>query len=489
MMDTTLSPTLLPDPVLWSEGLLLSPQHLQQNDIYWHAQLRHRMSCITPHYWGVSRLTVDPSSLVTGNVAVTELACVLPDGLAVEFPGNYSMRTLDVDVGKLAKRDGKPVRVWLQLRKRGPAAARHDNAERRYDTLAGDTTHDENTGDGTIQVGRLQTVLALHADYATKAPLFPSGACPLFDVVRDPHGVLRIDAYHPPMLQAQASAFQNENGLQHKMEQLAQRVWFKMEELAGDRGEGNADDCEQAQAGPHLIAARYLSMALPPLEIAVHDPQAHPADLYRALAQLVGHVACIGGNPIPFKMKPYRHEDCMPQFQAAFDYVDAKLALINTAYECQQFVPIDIKGVGPVRFARALPADMDEVIVELKRRDGQSRQDLARWLHDARKVSESMIHAAQKSRMSANIHPLTEQEIRDRNLNPKAALFRIDNQKVPVEGKGHHDAFRPGQILLIHGVENNDMPAAIVLYRKKRMRHGMKPDAAQANPQTDGRHA
>jgi len=49
----------LPDAIQWSEGMMLSPQHLQQNDRYWHAHLRHRLQAVAPHYWGVLKLHVD----------------------------------------------------------------------------------------------------------------------------------------------------------------------------------------------------------------------------------------------------------------------------------------------------------------------------------------------------------------------------------------------------------------------------------------------
>lgn len=479
---------LLPDAVQWSEGLLLSPQHLQQNDIYWHEHLRHRLSRITPHYWGVSKLVIDRASLIKGIVAITELECVLPDGIAVEFPGNYAARTLDVEVGKPTGNDGRPVRVWLRVHERGAAAAALANADRRYDSLPGALTPDENTGDGDIQVGRLRTHITLYADDAARPAPTGCNACPLLEIVRDAQGHLRITGYHPPMLRQDASAFHDEQSLQHQLAQLTQKLWAKADELGGGHSDDKHEDEGPAasQMRQHLSAARSLATTLPQLEIAVAAKDTHPNELYRALAQVVGQVAGLGGNPVPLKMMPYLHDDCMPQFQAAFSYIEGKLALVNTDYECVRFARI-----GDAGFARWLQSGMHgEVIVELKPREGQSLVDMTRWLANASIASDKLIPLVQQRRLpGALVRPLSAQEIRERNLRPQAALFMIQNQKIEVDGKGLQDVFGPDLSLLIQGAANAHMPAAIILYRKKQRQLGRPPAPVQQTTAEDEVHA
>ena len=97
-MNMTPSPQL-PDAIQWSEGMLLSPQHFQQNDIFWHQHLRHRIAAQNPHYWGVLRLSV---SLIKEVISISTLECILPDGLAVEFPGKSPRLppgTLELPIG------------------------------------------------------------------------------------------------------------------------------------------------------------------------------------------------------------------------------------------------------------------------------------------------------------------------------------------------------------------------------------------------------
>ena len=52
----------LPEAIQWSEGMLLSPQHMQQNDIYWQRQFSHLFALMQPHGWGLADLAFDESA-------------------------------------------------------------------------------------------------------------------------------------------------------------------------------------------------------------------------------------------------------------------------------------------------------------------------------------------------------------------------------------------------------------------------------------------
>lgn len=82
---TTLS--TLPQPVCWFEGMMLSPQHFQQNHIYWERQLEFLTQSLQPYQWGILSMRVDESRLLEGVVEVTALRAIMPDGLLVDYDG------------------------------------------------------------------------------------------------------------------------------------------------------------------------------------------------------------------------------------------------------------------------------------------------------------------------------------------------------------------------------------------------------------------
>jgi len=458
----------LPDAVQWSEGMLLSPQHLQQHDLYWQAHQNHKLACITPHVHGVLRLSIDREALAKGMVRVTALECLLDDGHAALYPGNYKDLKLECEVAELCKKDGKPVKVWVALPRRGIDAAGMAASDRRYDLLPGEMISDENLDSGyQVSVVRMQANLRLIAG-KTLPPQYAS--CALLEVAMDAQGQFRLTSYHPPMLQTCASVYQDAPGmrqsLQAKLEELSAKLWSKLRELAANRSDDMPDDYSAlpSEVQRQMMVARGLAACLPQLEIAIASGYARPEEIYRALAQVVGQVAGIGADPVPLKMEAYTHEDCMPQFQRVLDYIDAKLRLVNTAYDFVEFARFGEGG-----FARRLPSDAEEeILIELKGREGQSLADLTRWLGEARIGSSALMSELQRRRLNgASVRPLSSAEIMQRNLHPHAALFSIRNGSIEIEGKGSVRMFGPDISLLIEGAPGSRMPAAIVLYQPK----------------------
>jgi type VI secretion system protein ImpJ len=68
-------------PVLWTKGVLLTPQHLQTQDRFLEDQLRFRLAALVPYGWGVHRLQIDRAALAGGLLSVTRAAAIFPDGL------------------------------------------------------------------------------------------------------------------------------------------------------------------------------------------------------------------------------------------------------------------------------------------------------------------------------------------------------------------------------------------------------------------------
>jgi type VI secretion system protein ImpJ len=473
----------LPDCLHWSEGMLLSPQHLQQQEIFAQAQLNYRLGSVFPFLHGVARLALDRTALARGLVRITELECVLDDGHVVIYPGSYNERELACNLPDfLAKGEPGPLKVWLVLPRRGIDQAGVPGAQRRYKLLPGAMTSDENIDNGfQVQVARMQAQIRLVAGQAVPPQ---HAACCLLEVERDAQGRFALTSFHPPMLRAQASRFHDAlaagSSLQSRTEELCAALWAKLHALAGHRRDDAPDDYALlGEDGRRQLAmARHLGACLPQLEIAATSATARPEELYRALAFVVGQLAGFGSDPVPLQMAPYAHEDCMPQFESALRFIYGKLNLVNTAWEC-----LDFARLGEGRFARRLPTVLgDELLIELKARDGQSLAELARWLDGAYVGAVELIPSLQRRRLhGAPVRQLGAQEIVARQLHPNAALFSIRPDTIDLDGKTATPLFAPGSSLMIHGAGGNAAPAAIVLYQ---YRSGATPPA-QAAGSTD----
>ena len=74
-------------PVLWTKGLVLSPQHLQIQDRYYEDLIDFRLNMLTFSPWGFQRLAIDREALASGLFAITEASGTFPDGLPFDVPG------------------------------------------------------------------------------------------------------------------------------------------------------------------------------------------------------------------------------------------------------------------------------------------------------------------------------------------------------------------------------------------------------------------
>ena len=73
------------DRVVWSEGMLMCPQHLQQTDLHHEATLAARLAAVAPFTHGVVTQTIDEGELKSGTLKVSAFTGILSAGLPLEY--------------------------------------------------------------------------------------------------------------------------------------------------------------------------------------------------------------------------------------------------------------------------------------------------------------------------------------------------------------------------------------------------------------------
>ena len=71
--------------VVWSEGMMMSSQHFQQQDLYHEALLDERIRSLSPYVWGAVAVDFDERALDAGQVVLRAFTGVLPQGTTVRF--------------------------------------------------------------------------------------------------------------------------------------------------------------------------------------------------------------------------------------------------------------------------------------------------------------------------------------------------------------------------------------------------------------------
>src|SRR5215467_3720169 len=73
-------------PVIWTKGTFLTPQHLQIQDRFIEDSLNFRLQTVKYCCWGFSELVVDQERLVAGEFALSRAAGIFSDGLLFDIP-------------------------------------------------------------------------------------------------------------------------------------------------------------------------------------------------------------------------------------------------------------------------------------------------------------------------------------------------------------------------------------------------------------------
>jgi type VI secretion system protein ImpJ len=455
-MSAADSTQLLPEAVSWTEGMLLSPQHFQQNDIYWHATLRQRLAAVQPNFWGIQELALDMTELVKGRVVVERLRAVMGDGLVIDYPGHYAPQPLMLDLSKHDWTGAPNVSVHLRIPVRGRGAASNIGDMQRYTTEPGALEADESNVQDEINVDRLRPRIGLYAGDSV-----PKSYCsfPLLRLRGDTRGVHLTD-FHPPMLDLAASAFQGDVSLRNLLDNLSARLWAKYRELLGVRIGEQPRYGEDSVA--QVYAARCLAMALPAFDVALKSGVAHPYELYVALAQLVGFVAATPSAPQPPALPGYVHNDCMPAFQQAIRYITTQIDQLNADYRVLEFEPVGRSG-----FRCRLPAGTrtDSLFIELRPRSGQTGPALGNWLRNARIAAHEMLQTLLRRRFpGAGVREADAARIAALNLRPGSFVFEIRNANIELdEGKTRRLIVDDDELVIL-GEPGDEVPASILLY-------------------------
>lgn len=450
----------LPEALQWSEGMMLSPQHFQQSDIYWNQMLRHVMTQLQPNFWGVIDLQLNTDNIAAGEVVVERLHCVMPDGLVVQHPieGDDSVLSVNVADHDGIQANGKSLRIFITVPVRREGAASSTAPIQRYKSVSGNIVLDENTGTGSMVIERLRPIVDLLPGEKEKIPA-KFVAMPLFELTRDEAG-LRLSAYHPPLLRIGASNFLGDHSLMARLDKLTRDARTKAYVLAGVDNEKNASSMPIDHRYRTIIRA--LVSSLPSLEVLVSSQTAHPFDIYRALASFDGQISALHASQLPMKPAPYDHDDMYAAFDEIIVGINGAIDDLQLAYTAMHFQLDEQAG----RFSLQLEAGLDvsRLLIEIRPRPGQSVRRLGNWLTQSRIAREDLMQDLVRRRQAgANAGVLTKDQIAGLGVDNNSLLCEVRNVQIDIDGK-KQDAVQAGKYIVIEGGGLDDLPAAIVLH-------------------------
>ena len=316
--------------VVWSEGLFLMPQHLQQQDRYFERYIETRCHALRSNSWGLTELELERDLLSIGQLGVARAAGVFPDGTPFRMPEDTPLpQPLEID----PKMRDQVMYLAIPLRQPGGTElqreAEHDSAIRNSVSQLELRDSSGNSGQAALlEVAALRTRLMAERDAADGFARIPIAH--LIECRADKRVVLE-DRSIPTVLDARS----------------APRLATFMTELLGllhQRGEAlGAIVTSTGRSSSAEIADYLLLQAINRAEaLLAHLAESgvlHPEDLYRFCVALAGELATFTSTThrrTPFPR--YRHE----RLRESFEPVVTALRAAFSAHIESAAIPIPI---------------------------------------------------------------------------------------------------------------------------------------------------
>jgi type VI secretion system protein ImpJ len=304
---------------LWSEGMFMRPQHLQQNDRYMERFVEERVAGLRAHGWGLSDLVIDSNMLGLGKISLTSVAAVMPDGTPVAAPMDSELPPpRDIDTAAagatvllaLPARRGDELEIQLE-ENRTPARYQQAMESLRDTTRSGDSGVE-------VQIGRLRLTLRLSNEPADDFVTIPVARIREVD---NANAILLDEGFLPPALGCQAHpGFLSFIG---EVESLLRR---RGESLAGLVDPGRADGLSSIL---DFLMLQTLNRAEPLFTHFAQLKTAHPETVYAAALQLAGELATYSDTRRPRQYPDYQHDKPDQCFPRILDIIRGTLSVVT----------------------------------------------------------------------------------------------------------------------------------------------------------------
>ena len=343
-------------PVIWTKGTFLSPQHLQLQDRYLENLLQFQLEGLSFRPWGFRSLQISQEALSAGAFGISSAAGILPDGLLFEIPGSDSAPP-PRPLADCFEPDQTAVELHLavpQYRERSlnvAAAGREGGARYRAEI---ELFRDENTGlsEKPVQVARKNLRVLAESEsrdgYSTLR---------VARVRRSEAGTFQLDPrYVPPLLDFSASEY-----LTAIARRLVEILSARSSAIAGLRRQKNQSLADFTAADIANFWLLYtINTAFPTFRHLFETRGGHPEALFSAMLSLAGALTTFSVDIHPRDLPAYDHDDLGRCFTA----LDEKLRLLLETVVPSNFVSLPLKLVQPSIYATSL--DNEKYLVDTK---------------------------------------------------------------------------------------------------------------------------
>jgi type VI secretion system protein ImpJ len=339
----------MPNKPVWSEGLLLSQHHLQQQDRYHEWLLRDRIQAITHYDWGVTALELDERALASGQFKIRRFAAVWPDGLSVSCGEASEQPPPPRSFEGVFGADATKLEVYVGIAHESETASHLESADdpsgaRRFTRAVHDVS-DLNTGTSAQPVEWAKPNLRIFFGNERQDGF---SSIRVAELVRDQTGRAIVrDNYVPPVMHLPVAPF-----LSAGLQRVLAGVTARQRQLSAERRQRQAGTIEfHASDARKFWLLHTLNSSIPHLHHLVDTKRVHPEEAYLLLVSLAGQLCSFAADGDPTALPKFNYLELGDVFEELFARV---LSLLSGGIE-QPYVEIPLEHRPDGMFIGKLP--------------------------------------------------------------------------------------------------------------------------------------
>lgn len=439
----------VPEPVDWRQGMLISPQHFQQQDVYMDRLTTHKMFVSQPNYWGLIDIEVNESDLRSEKIVIERLHGILRDGQIIEMGDGARLEAVIPEALAEGKSDGseaahipEAITVSVGVFRSGSSTDQgvQQRPQKRFDSFNCPDVADENNANLTVDMRKKKVVVQIFLGddipgiYET---------IPLFKVVAG-HNGYKVASSHPPMLDVKVSkSLFKEESLWQKTQQLISSIRSKAADMAGTGFNGSAE----AKAMSAMLAK------VPAIEVLLNMNMVHPFQLYMAMVDLAASVNSLSLANKPMIPPGYDHDRPEKGFKFILDRLKLLVDRIEPDFRTYVFFSEE-----PGMYEIDLPEGIStkELLIKLVPEEGQHSSKVSSWIESAKVGPEAQMKVLRRGRLKGFERQLLDADRRIKlKLSESDLIFSLTsgtkggvikpNTKLQIHGKRES---HPGKIYL-----------------------------------------
>ena len=432
--------------ILWHEGMLLAPQHFQMQDARFEELITYHQHNANAFYWGIKKFEIDEISLAKGSYKILELEAVMPDGTVVFYNHRNSFELqLDLTPHKDMLKSSSLV-VYLAVIAKSEFSAAIQGELGRYYSTEGLIVEDNSSEGNNLQIPVLKNRLVLLAgDLPTKK----YSCFPVAKVMMSGN-IYQLTSFIPPTLMVDSGSKLHELGGMTAAK-LRDKAYFLVNKL---------NKLPEPLVLEAKIQISSIVAFLPYLEVVINNQCAHPYELYKVLALIIGHVSSLGQTLIPPSLPRYDHDNPEQTFNVLLEIIAGILdEEVSESYLTLPFSHDPISNEFRIKIEKDWLTQ--PLIVGLQRNEGNSESNVAYWLEQSLIASESMLNTIMEKRILGLKRQIKEKD-NELIASTKVSFFSLSNDA---------EYLKAGESLIILNpldFDNSNTPEEIRLYVKNK---------------------